>query len=159
MLKGKRNVDVVKLHKSGGVVLRNAKNRQNARDHRIKEYFYGLGKGLLPVYTHIVNFNDISIFRIGGGPQAPRSALPIGAEPTADPTRLVAVNITNDLLHSILAVSYAKEQNKILTSNVAGFVHVTNIDMQSNTITYIAPCPGELPGKLFITGTLKWSDN
>ena len=69
-------------------------------------------KGLSP-YTYTVNFSDISVFRIGGGPQAPRSALPIGAEPLADPTRLVAVNINRDLLHSILAVSYAKEPDQI----------------------------------------------
>jgi len=36
MLKGKRNVDVVKLHKSGGIVSRNAKARQKARSLRIR---------------------------------------------------------------------------------------------------------------------------
>lgn len=35
-LKNKPNVDVVKLHKSGGVVSRNAKVRQKARSYRIK---------------------------------------------------------------------------------------------------------------------------
>lgn len=36
MLKAKRNIDVVKLHKSGGVVARNPKVRQQARSLRIK---------------------------------------------------------------------------------------------------------------------------
>lgn len=157
MLKGKRNVDLVKLHKSGGIVSRNPKVRQKTRDLRIREYFYGLVKGLSPC-TYTVNFSDISVFRNGGGPQAPRSALPIGAEPLADPTRLVAVNINRDLLHSVLAVSYAKEPEQIISSNVAGFVLVTNIDMQSKTLTYLAPCAGELPSRLFVVGTLTWSE-
>ncbi|XP_073116674.1 protein CLP1 homolog isoform X2 [Elaeis guineensis] len=123
VLKSKPNVDVVKLHKSGGVVLRNAKVRQKARSFRIR---------------------------------APRSALPIGAEPVADPTRLVAVNISRDLLHLVLAVSYAEEPDQIISSNVAGFVYVTDIDIQRKKITYLAPCPGELPSKFLMVGTLTW---
>ncbi|XP_010909089.1 protein CLP1 homolog [Elaeis guineensis] len=155
VLKSKPNVDVVKLHKSGGVVLRNTKVRQKARSFRIREYFYGLANDLSP-HSNIVNFSDISVYRIGGGPQAPRSALPIGAEPVADPTRLVAVNISRDLLHLVLAVSYAKEPDQIISSNVAGFVYVTDIDIQRKKITYLAPCPGELPSKFLIVGTLTW---
>ncbi|XP_008793274.2 protein CLP1 homolog [Phoenix dactylifera] len=155
VLKSKPNVDVVKLHKSGGVVLRNTKVRQKARSFRIREYFYGLANDMSP-HSNIVNFSDISVYRIGGGPQAPRSALPIGAEPVADPTRLVAVNISRDLLHLVLAVSYAKEPDQIISSNVAGFVYVTDIDIQRKKITYLAPCPGELPSKFLIVGTLTW---
>ncbi|KAJ8459832.1 hypothetical protein OPV22_032758 [Ensete ventricosum] len=155
VLKSKPNVDVVKLHKSGGVVLRNQRVRQKTRSLRIREYFYGLANDLSP-HSNIVNFTDISVYRIGGGPQAPRSALPIGAEPVADPTRVVAVNVNRDLLHLILAVSYAKEPDQIISSNVAGFIYVTDIDIQRKKITYIAPCPGELPSKILIVGTLTW---
>ncbi|PKA66183.1 Protein CLP1 like [Apostasia shenzhenica] len=156
--KNKPNVDIVKLHKSGGVVSRNPKFRQKSRGQRIREYFYGLLNDLSP-HSNIVNFSDISVYRIGGRPQAPRSALPIGAEPVADPTRLVAVNINQDLLHLILAVSYAKEPDQIISSNVAGFIYVTDIDIHRKKITYLAPCPGELPSKLLIMGTLSWSES
>ncbi|XP_050383366.1 protein CLP1 homolog [Argentina anserina] len=155
VLKNKPNVDVVKLHKSGGVVSRNAKFRQKSRSHRIREYFYGLANDLSP-HSNIANFSDLSVFRIGGGPQAPRSALPIGAEPAADPTRVVPVNINRDLLHMVLAISYAKEPDEIISSNVAGFVYVTDINIERKTITYLAPAAGELPGKFLIVGTLTW---
>ncbi|KAK6118316.1 hypothetical protein DH2020_047887 [Rehmannia glutinosa] len=114
VLKNKANVDVVKLHKSGGVVSRNAKVRQKARAFRIREYFYGLTNDLSP-HSNIANFSDLCIYRVGGGPQAPRSALPVGAEPTADPTRLIPVNINQDLLHLVLAVSFAKEPDEIIS--------------------------------------------
>ncbi|XP_020270004.1 protein CLP1 homolog [Asparagus officinalis] len=156
--KNKPNVDIVKLHKSGGVVPRNPKVRQKARSSRIREYFYGLLDDLSP-HSNIVNFSDISVFRIGGGPQAPRSALPIGAEPLADPVRLVPVTVNRDLLHLVLAVSYAKEPDQIISSNVAGFIYVTDIDIMRKTITFLAPCAGELPSKFLIAGTLNWLES
>ncbi|KAF6168443.1 hypothetical protein GIB67_004995 [Kingdonia uniflora] len=155
VLKTKPNVDVVKLQKSGGVVSRNHKVRQKARNCRIREYFYGLSNELSP-YSNVANFSDFFVYKIGGGPAAPRSALPIGAEPTADPKRAVLVNINRDLLHSVLAVSFAKEPDQIISSNVAGFIYITDIDMQRKKITYLAPSQGELPSKYLIAGTLTW---
>ncbi|KAF7819669.1 protein CLP1-like protein [Senna tora] len=148
-------VDVVKLQKSGGVVNRNAKYRQRARSYRIREYFYGLANDLSP-HSNIANFSDLFIYRVGGGPQAPRSALPIGAEPAADPTRVVAMNINRDLLHLVLAVSFAKDPDEIISSNVAGFIYVTDVDIQRKKITYLAPSAGELPSKFLIMGSLTW---
>ncbi|GKU97072.1 hypothetical protein SLEP1_g10256 [Rubroshorea leprosula] len=153
--KSKPNVDVVKLQKSGGVVSRNAKVRQKARSYRIREYFYGLTNDLSP-HSNIANFSDLFVYRIGGGPQAPRSALPIGADPIANPLRVTPVNIDRDLLHTILAVSYAKEPDQILSSNVAGFIYITEIDVQRKVVTFLAPSAGELPSKYLIAGTLTW---
>lgn len=158
VLKSKPNVDVVKLHKSGGVVSRNPKVRISARSQRIREYFYGLSNDLSP-HSNIVNFSDLSVYRIGGGPQAPMSALPIGAQPAADPTRLVPVNINRDLLHLVLAVSFAKEPDQIMSSNVAGFIWITDIDIQRKKITYLAPSGGELPSKILIMGSITWIEH
>ncbi|KAI5083036.1 hypothetical protein GOP47_0002779 [Adiantum capillus-veneris] len=153
--KTKPGVDIVKLHKSGGVVARSSKFRQRMRNVKTREYFYGLSNDLSP-HAASVNFTDVQVFRIGGGPQAPRSALPIGAEPTADPTRVVPVTISHDLLHSVLAVSYAAEPDQLLTSNVAGFIYVTEIDIARKRLSYVAPCPGPLPNNLLLAGSLLW---
>jgi polyribonucleotide 5'-hydroxyl-kinase len=155
ILKDKPNVDVVKLQRSGGVVSRNLKFRQKSRSVRIREYFYGPSNDLSP-HSNIANFNELCVYRVGGGPQAPRSALPIGAEPAADPTRLVLVNINRDLLHLVLAISFAKEPDEIISSNVAGFIYITDIDMTRKKITYLAPSAGELPSKFLIVGSLTW---
>ncbi|KAL3631306.1 Protein CLP1 [Castilleja foliolosa] len=152
-LKNKSNVDVVKLQKSGGVVPRNAKAREEARTFRIREYFYGLANDLLP-HSITANFSDLCIYKVGGGPQAPRSALPAGAEPTAKPTRLIPVIVNRNLLHSVLAVSFAKEPDEILSSNVAGFIWITDINVQSKKVRYLAPSAGSHPGKYLIMGSL-----
>ncbi|XP_043726182.1 protein CLP1 homolog [Telopea speciosissima] len=155
VLRNKPHVDVVKLQRSGGVVSRNAKVRQKARSYRIREYFYGIANDLSP-HSNLVSFSDLFVYRIGGGPQAPRSALPIGAEPAADPMRLVPVNINRDLIHLVLAVSYAKEPDQIISSNIAGFIYITDIDIPRKKITYLAPSAGDLPSRYLIVGTLTW---
>ncbi|GAB4858952.1 Protein CLP1 [Ancistrocladus abbreviatus] len=156
--RSKPKVDVVKLQRSGGVVSRNSKYRQRSRGYRIREYFYGLSNDLSP-HSNVANFSDLSVYRIGGGPQAPRSALPIGAEPAADPTRVVPVNISQDMLHLVLAVSFAKEPDQIISSNVAGFIYITEVDVQRRKITYLAPSAGELPNRILIIGSLAWLEN
>ncbi|XP_050224930.1 protein CLP1 homolog [Mercurialis annua] len=155
MLRSKPNVDVVKLQKSGGVVSRSSKVRQRTRSYRIREYFYGISNDLSP-HSNSANFSDLSVYRIGGGPQAPRSALPIGADPVANPLRVTAVNIDRDLLHVVLAISYAQESDEIVSSNVAGFIYVTDVDIQRRKITYLTPTAGELPSKNLLMGTLTW---
>ncbi|KAJ7538449.1 hypothetical protein O6H91_11G048600 [Diphasiastrum complanatum] len=155
VLKAKPGVDIVKLHKSGGVVARNSKYRQRSRIFKTREYFYGISNELSP-HASVANFSDLQVFRIGGGPQAPRSALPIGAEPTADPTRVVPVSISRDLIHAVLAVSYAKDPEQLLFSNIAGFVYITDIDIPRKRISYVAPCPGPLPNNILIAGSLAW---
>ncbi|EFJ20213.1 hypothetical protein SELMODRAFT_177107 [Selaginella moellendorffii] len=154
-LRLKPGVDVVKLQKSGGVVARNQKYRQQSRFTRTKNYFYGRWNELSP-HASVVNFQDIQVVRIGGGPQAPRSALPIGAEPTADPTRVVPVSINRDLVHAVLGVSYSKDPDQVLACNVAGFVYVTEVDLNRKKLTYVAPCPGPLPSNILIAGSLLW---
>lgn len=155
VLKSKPNVDVLKLQKSGGVVSRSSKFRQKSRSYKIREYFYGIANDLSP-HSNIANFSDLFVYRIGGGPQAPRSALPIGADPVANPLRVAPVNIDRDLLHVVLAVSYAQEPDQIVSSNIAGFIYITDIDLQRRKITYLSPTAGELPSKYLVMGTLTW---
>ncbi|XP_010485851.1 PREDICTED: protein CLP1 homolog [Camelina sativa] len=157
--RSKSNVDVVKLHKSGGVVARAREFRQSSRTSMIQEYFYGLSKELSP-YANTSSFSDLQVFRIGGGPQAPMSALPIGSDRVSNPLRVTPVNIDNrDLLHSVLAVSYAEEPDQIVSSNVSGFVYVTEVDIPRKKITYLAPSPGTLPSKFLIAGSLSWLES
>ncbi|KAG7576018.1 Pre-mRNA cleavage complex subunit Clp1 C-terminal [Arabidopsis thaliana x Arabidopsis arenosa] len=159
VLRSKSNVDVVKLHKSGGVVARVKEVRKRSRNFKIQEYFYGLSKELSP-YANTSSFSDLQVFRIGGGPQAPKSALPAGSTSVSNPLRVTPVNIDDrDLLHSVLAVSYAEEPDQIISSNVSGFVYVTEVNMQKKKITYLAPSPGTLPSKLLVAGSLTWLES
>lgn len=53
-------------------------------------------------------------------------------------------------------VLQGKTQAELLSSNVAGFIYVTEVDMANKRFTYLAPGPGELPSRNLLTGSLKW---
>lgn len=74
----------------------------------------------------------------------------------ADPLRVTALTqLTGDLQNSLVAVSHANTPDQLLSVSVAGFLYITNVDKDQRTITYLAPCPGHLPGKYLLTGNLK----
>lgn len=146
---------VFRLQKSGGVVERTPEYRRASRDRMFKEYFYGATGELAPA-SQTAYFSKISLYRIGGGPKAPSSALPIGQAPSTDPMRVAPVIPSTSLLHSVLAVSHGKTQSDLLTSNVAGFIYVTEVDMMRKTFTYVSPCAGELPSTTLLVGNIKW---
>ncbi|KAG1674622.1 hypothetical protein FOA52_001871 [Chlamydomonas sp. UWO 241] len=148
-----RKVTVVKLNKSGGVVKRERDERKTARERRIREYFFGrLGNVLQPA-TQTVRADTLKVFRIGGGPRAPSSTLPIGMTSIADPMRLTNLPASAELVQSLIAVSHAPTPDQILATNVAGFVLVKDVDAARGTITYLAPCTGNLPGRYLVTGS------
>jgi polyribonucleotide 5'-hydroxyl-kinase len=149
------NVKVIKLAKSGGVVTRDPQYRRKSRTHRIKEYFYGVAGDLCP-HSTVVDFKDIHVYKVGGGPSAPSGALPIGAQSTVDPVRLVEVAVAPELGHSILGVSHATKPEELLNSNMAGFLYVSEVDITRQRMTVLAPCPGNLPSKYLVLGSLKW---
>ncbi|KYQ89926.1 hypothetical protein DLAC_08495 [Tieghemostelium lacteum] len=148
-------VVVKKLPKSGGVFLRSPVFRKKTRMSKIREYFYGINGDLCP-HNVVIEFKDVVIYRTGGGPQAPMSALPIGTQSQIDPLQLSEVSPNPDIIHSILAISYTKQPQNILKSNVAGFLYVTEVNMETKKITALAPCSGPIPSKYLLLGTLKW---
>lgn len=73
----------------------------------------------------------------------------------ADPLRLAPVPVNNELANTLLAVSHAASPDQALSLNVAGFVLVTKVDVSRGTVTFLAPCPGALPGKYLLAGSFK----
>lgn len=116
--------------------------------NKIREYFYGTPKCELAPYSNLVAFEDVSIYRVGEGTMllctlfrdslsdltivfcvdtiAPSSALPIGMTRKVSETQLVKVEAGDILLHSILAVSNAENEDEttLVESNIAGFIYV-----------------------------------
>ena len=95
------------------------------------------------------------MYRVGGGFKAPLSALPIGSTKQEDTMKVTSISITRELTHSLLAVSHANDPSDLLHCNVAGFIHVTEVDLQKGILTYLSPSPGPLPSPILIAGTVK----
>ena len=153
-------VKVVWLPKSGGVVERPQEQRMEARDSRIKRYYYGHDGKLFP-HSFDVKFTDIKdkIYKIGA-PALPDSCMPLGMKSEDNETKVVKVNITaKDLLNRLLAVSLANITDDLIVTNVAGFVLVTDVNADQQKITVLSPQPKPLPDTLFILSDIQFVDN
>ncbi len=73
----------------------------------------------------------------------------------SDPLRLTALTATAELVQSLLAVSHAPMPDQVLSTNVAGFILVKDVDSAQGTVTYMSPCAGSLPGRYLVTGSLR----
>ena len=128
---------------------------RRSRSHRLREYFYGV-RGELSPQSSTVSFDSVDFYRIGAGIKAPSSTLPIGATTTAGPLRVSAVPPSPALVHSVVAVSHAAGPEEVLSASVAGFLYVTDVDVAARTVTFLAPSPGALPGRVLLLGQIKW---
>eukprot|EP00904_Undaria_pinnatifida_P010268 jgi/Undpi1/6371/HiC_scaffold_20.g08852.m1 len=186
-----RAVAVINLPRSGGVVQRHSTYRRASRARRCREYFYGGGGGggasgaaggtpaLSPAALHL-EFNDVSIFRVGGAAVSD-AMLPVGhSDSSLGPLQVNPVYPSSDLLHTILAVCHpvlrqdgtmlggasglegdsdsAEAAQELLNSNTAGFVYVTEVDMDKRRLAVLSPCPGSLPSRFLLAGTVKWQE-
>ncbi|XP_039272809.1 polyribonucleotide 5'-hydroxyl-kinase Clp1-like [Styela clava] len=150
-------VNIVLLPKSPGVVERSRELRRDHREERIKEYFYGPNKIYFP-HAFDVKFSEISIFKIGA-PALPDSCLPLGMEEDDTQTKLVPVRPQRDLVHHILSLSMAESlEENLVETNVAGFVVVTGVDPETETLSVLAPAPYPLPRRHFLIMDIRFID-
>ncbi|XP_075212091.1 protein CLP1 homolog isoform X2 [Lycorma delicatula] len=151
-------VKVVLLPKSGGVVERSAQYRHEVRDKRVREYFYGLRTPLHP-HSFDVKWSDVRIYKIGA-PALPDSCMPLGMKAEDNMTKLVAVTPGPNLLHHLLAVSFAASvEDDVIQTNIAGFICVTNVDVERQMLTVLSPQPRPLPDTLLILSDIQFMDS
>ena len=146
---------MLKLPYPAGSVKVDALFRRQRQMRRIRSYFYGMQNELCP-YSLSLAFRDFTIKKIGDGQVAPTSALPIGESRKVDETRMVTVEPTNALVHSILAVSGADQESQVIDSAVLGFLWVTEVDEQKQKMTVLSPLPSKIPKSFLVLGMIKW---
>ncbi|KAF7990682.1 hypothetical protein HCN44_000487 [Aphidius gifuensis] len=151
-------VKVVFLPKSGGVVSRSQQFRIESRDQKVREYFYGIKT---PLYPHNIDikWSDAKIYKIGA-PVLPASCMPLGMKAEDNLTKLVAVTPGPNLLHHLLSVSFADSpEDDVVQTNVAGFVCVTKVDVDKQTITVLSPQPKLLPNSVLLLSDIQFMDS
>lgn len=150
-------IEVVSLAKSGGVVNRGKQERKKEQAQRFRRYFYGERNDLRPD-ARLISFADVTLVRVGGHAKAPKSALPVGMEAKADPLRVSAVEPGMECLHHVLAVPHAQRKEDALSSPLAGFVHVRDVDPSSQFLSLLCPGPDPLPSPFLLLGSIRWLD-
>ncbi|XP_049849241.1 protein CLP1 homolog [Schistocerca gregaria] len=149
------HAQVINVPKSPGVVIRDTEWRKATRDAKVREYFYGAHREYLP-RNIVVPFSKVSIYKVIQKPIAPMSAMPIGHQAQEEALRVVTVTPTQ---HAILAVSRATSEDTIISSNVAGFLRVIDVNQEKNFMKCLAPNLDDLPGTFLIMSNLKFTDS
>lgn len=157
---------IVKLTRSGGVVTRDQTYRRKSRNEKIREYFYGrkVQDGLSTKYMPsriTVPFNSVVIVQIGGNTLT-ENMMPVGQTST-NTLQVLPITPSIDLLHSVLgvyqpceAVAGTDVPQSLIQTNVAGFIYVVEVHLDQGHMIALSPCPGALPGKYLLQGTIKW---
>lgn len=118
-----KTTHVVFLQKSGGVGKRSKTMRSEARETRIREYFYGKRQPLYP-HSFDVKWTDIQICKVGA-PNLPDSCMPIGMKSEGNQTKLCVIQPNQSILHHILAQTFCETiEDDVINSNIAGYVCV-----------------------------------
>ncbi|KAG9015924.1 Cleavage polyadenylation factor subunit clp1 [Tulasnella sp. 427] len=126
----------------------------------------------LSPYSAPVKFDDMKIWRIGAETMAPSSALPIGGsriitelEPIpVDPTTGSLLNAILALLplppsqHGAIKVDEDFTIEELLTTDVAGFLLVTSVDLAKGRMSILSPNPGSLSARTALIGSYEWQD-
>ncbi|XP_064647786.1 polyribonucleotide 5'-hydroxyl-kinase Clp1-like [Lineus longissimus] len=150
-------VKVLLLPKSGGVVERSKEFRGQSRERRIKEYFYGRRNNLYP-HSFEIRFSDVKTFKIGA-PVIPESCMPLGMKADDNKTKLVPLQPGMNLLNHILSVSMAVTKDEdIVQTNVAGFIVVTEVNMDRQTMSVLSPSPRPLPRNILVLMDVQFMD-
>jgi len=149
------NVKIVKLPKSGGVVSRDMQARKKFRKNQLKEYFYGVAHDLCPRSVQL-QMQSVSFYKIVPAYQAPSSTLPVGMSveqsTNNEPQK---VNAHLDMRHLIIAVSYAKKPEDLVQTNIAGFLHITEVNFEKQKISALSP-NFDPPGDLILLSNIKY---
>eukprot|EP01012_Entosiphon_sulcatum_P019004 TRINITY_DN2383_c0_g1_i11.p1 TRINITY_DN2383_c0_g1~~TRINITY_DN2383_c0_g1_i11.p1 ORF type:complete len:203 (+),score=39.20 TRINITY_DN2383_c0_g1_i11:1671-2279(+) len=147
-----------KLPKSGGVVIRDSVCRQREIQGRIREYFYGSprqGGRVFHPHRMVLNFGDLSLYKFGGE-KASSNLLPIGEKSLMDLSIPHLVQPYAELLHCIGSVSFATDVDELPKSNIAGYVHFQQVNMEEQKFTLLVPSPGSLPSRFILIGETQW---
>lgn len=165
--------EVVKIERSGGVVLRNAKVRRKHRMQRIREYFYGplaLPQPLSPC-AYKVKFDDVIVLKILEM-QVSDAMLPVGESVTSmerlQVARVSSIRAPELESRSVVSIVQLEDRhevgrekddwNDLLRCPSAGYLLIEHVHVDSDELSVVAPCPGPLPSKYLILGSIRWLD-
>lgn len=136
-------------------------NRAEMRDNRIRNYFYGTSAKPLYPFSIDIPFNQFTAYKVGS-PNLPDSCLPIGMKSSDNSTKLMPITPSSSIDHhifSILSLQDNQELDSLITTNILGFVAVSNVNMERQIVTLLSPQPKPLPkNSVFILSEVQFVD-
>ncbi|XP_011865193.1 PREDICTED: protein CLP1 homolog isoform X1 [Vollenhovia emeryi] len=145
-------VKVIILPMSDGVVERSQDQRTEANNQSIKKFFYG-SQILLYSHSFVFNWSDIKLYKYGA--PVPTCCAPLD-KARDNPTKLVPVALGPHLLHRLLSVSFTDNPETVLRTTISGFVCVTDVNVEKQTLTLLASQSTSLLNKALILSDIEF---
>ncbi|KAJ8099703.1 Pre-mRNA cleavage complex II protein Clp1-domain-containing protein [Lipomyces tetrasporus] len=154
----RKQIAVLKVQRSGGVVEHDASYMRSIQRQMIKQYFYGPPKTALSAFTITADISAMTVYkRSEQSHLVSSSALPIGSDETTAMLSLVTkIEVSPALQNAILAVLYASPgdtEDDIAEASVMGFVHVLDIDEVKKKLKVLMPIKARLPSQVYLVGS------
>lgn len=135
------------------------------RDQKIRSYFYGTTTKPFYPYSFDIPFAQFTAYKIGS-PNLPDSCMPIGMKSTDNSTKLIPVqpssSSSSSILNHIFSISCSTTEqdiDKVITTNIYGFIAVTQVHMDRQVVTVLSPQPRPLPKNyIFIMSDVQFVD-
>jgi polyribonucleotide 5'-hydroxyl-kinase len=169
-----KEIKIIKLPRSGGVVSRDTAFRRQSRSLTMKRYFYGdtvagpnntRVPSLTPFLAHVA-FSNVTIYKLSSVALS-ASLLPVSAKQSTEPVQLNKIDITEKLQHALLAVCHPTAVHvyhkrgmarDLYEAGVAGFVVVERVLMDTEMLHLLSPCAGSLPSHTLLVGDITWME-
>jgi polyribonucleotide 5'-hydroxyl-kinase len=136
----KKLCQIVNLSRSGGVLHRGPQAIQTARQLRIRDYFYGSSRELGPARISLPFGEKFVVVQLRLQDQISITAMPIDQEaPPEAELEVFQLPVDRQLRHHLLAVSYAHSIEQVLFSNIVGYVHVIDVDLEKGKLICTSP--------------------
>lgn len=133
-------LQLVNLSRSGGLIHRGLPTIENARQIKIRDYFYGASRELGPARVTLPLGEKFIVVQLRVQDQISITAMPIDQEaPQEAELEVFQIPIERQLRHHLLAVSYAHSLEQVLFSNIVGYLHVLDVDLEKNKLTCTSP--------------------
>lgn len=159
-----KKTQIINLTRSAGVIHHGPLESEMSRQLRIRDYFYGPARELGPARISLPFGEKFIVVQLKLQDQISITAMPIDHEaPTEAELEVVQVTPDRSLRHHLLAVSYAHSIEQVMFSNVAGYLHVIDVDTEKSKIICTSPLEriliGAYSGPIYLIQTeLKFTD-
>lgn len=159
-----KKTQIVNLTRSGGIIHHGPLESEISRQLRVRDYFYGPSRELGPARISLPYGEKFVVVQLKLQDQISITAMPIDHEAPQE-AELEVIQVTPDrtLRHHLLAVSYAQSIEQVLFSNVAGYLHVLDVDTEKGKLVCTSPLEriliGAYSGPIYLIQTeLKFTD-
>ncbi|KAK0259640.1 Cleavage polyadenylation factor subunit clp1 [Friedmanniomyces endolithicus] len=158
---------VLKLAKPGGAIERDAGYMKQLRTRQIRQYFFGTAREALNPHSHMLGFDDMTVYRARptSADTSEKTSFGAAEEDDYDPSgnsSTVSANAVFEkvapsvaMTGSTIAIKFCpanSEEDTVRDSAVMGYLYVADVDEARKKVRFLAPHPQRWGDRALVWG-------